>query len=581
MRHTLRALRALLVQLDGAPADAIESETVECKPWHPEPSRRKEQVRDLCETVVCLANHRGGVILLGVQDRQRTRQAALVGVGDLQPDGLRRAIYDGTDPHILVDVEELSEPEGRLLVIHVPPGLGAHTTSEGVAKIRVGKDCQPLTGSMLAQRMATAGESDRTALPCAGAVLGDLDPDPLGRLQGLVATEGRKPELGRLEAVPFLEHLGLVRQGEVTLAAVLLVGRSAALARCAPLHELVFLRYATPTRYDVRHNLKGPILEVLERTRQLLEAHLQVAELGGGGFAEVTAPDITWWTAREAVLNALVHRDYFLRQSVYVELRPGSLEVSSPGGFIGGVTPENILRHPPRRRNPLLADVLEAAGLVNRAALGVDRIYDDLLRLGKQLPRYEADEATVRLRLPTRSHPDFARFVAQETREGRRLELDDLILLRAAADRGQLDRWSAAGYLQASEDDAAARLASLRQRGYLVPRGRGRGTSYFLCRSHSELLRGRLATDDGLALDDEAVRLRVEAVLLDRGQLTNAEVRRLSGYTRVGVVRLMQRLRREGVVELRGAGRAAHYVPGPALSTRGTRPADAGRSTRK
>lgn len=59
--------------MSSAPADAIESETLECKPWDPHPSARDSQLRELRETVVCLANRRGGIILLGVADRKANK----------------------------------------------------------------------------------------------------------------------------------------------------------------------------------------------------------------------------------------------------------------------------------------------------------------------------------------------------------------------------------------------------------------------------------------------------------------------------------------------------------------------------
>jgi ATP-dependent DNA helicase RecG len=566
MRHTIQEIRAALQRLEGSPADAIESETLECKAWDLDPKRMKEQLRDLRETVVCLANCRGGAIVLGIEDRKRNRSEAILGVGDLKIETLRKAIYDGTDLHILADVEELIEPEARVLVMHVPQGLGTHTTSEGVAKIRVGKDCRPITGSMLARRMASSGEIDRTAMPAAGANINDLDPEYIKQLQRIIATEGRKPELERLSAVEFLGNLGLAGNEDVSLAAILLLGRSPALARWAPQHELVFIRYVSQTRYDVRHNLKGPILIMLDRLRELLGAHLRISALEAPGFAELSVPDLTWWSAREAVLNALVHRDYFLHQSIYVELRRGRVEIVSPGGFIGGVSAENILRHAPVRRNPLLADALDAAGFVNRAGMGVDRIYEELLRMGKGLPRYQADEASVRLVLPTDTHAAFVRLVADEIRGGRSLELDDLILLRGIADHGESDRWCAAQYLQSTEEEAAERLTSLRERGYLVPRGRGRGTNYQMARTYSDLVRGRLATDDGIPLEREAVRLRIQAVLAERGRLSNSEVRRLSGYSRIQALRLMRGLQEQELVTFRGRGRGAHYVPGAKLS---------------
>jgi hypothetical protein len=177
----------------------------------------------------------------------------------------------------------------------------------------------------------------------------------------------------------------------------------------------------------------------------------------------------------------------------------------------------------------------------------------------------------VRLTLPTTTHAPFARFVAEETRQGRALDLDDLIVLRGTTDRGWLDRWSAAECLQLPEEDAGERLTSLRERGYLVAQGRGRGTSYRLARTLSDSLRGPSATDRDVPLDDEAVRLRVQAVLAERGRLTNADVRRISGYSRTEALRMMRALAEENLVQFKGLGRGAHYVPGPRLQRSGGR----------
>lgn len=564
--------RALLRRLEGEPADAIESETLEIKPWDPHPAAYDSQLRDLREAVVAFANARGGTIILGVADRKRTRREAIHGVGRLDANELRRRIYDGTEPRILVEVEELIDPEGRLLLIRVPRGLPPHTTTEGVGKIRVGKETRPLTGSDLSRLLFSGGQRDLTAEVVPGATESDLDPDQIKALQRTIETEAENRELAKLPANELLQNLGLVRDGEATFAAVLLLGRSAALARWAPQHEVVFLRFKSATRYDVRHDLKGPLLAVIDTLQRILAAHVRLVTLATEGFAEMAIPDLTWWAVREATLNALVHRDYFLRQSVQIELHRDRLEVTSPGGFVGGVDPHNILRHPPVRRNPLLAGVLQTVGLVNRAGLGVDRIYEELLRLGKGMPRYGGDEGHVRLTLPRTTHPAFAQLIAAETRAGRTLELDDLIVLRTVAERGIADRWSAATRLQLSEEEAAERLISLRGRGYLVAHGRGRGTAYRLARHLSDLLRGPAETDRDLPLDDEAIRLRTQAVLVERGRLTNADVRRISGYSRLEAVRMMRALVKEGLVILKGRGRGSHYVPGPSLPRTGGRP---------
>ncbi len=566
-------IRALLARLDGGPADAIESQTVEFMSWDWKSEARDRQIRELRERVVAQANAQGGVLILGVADRKRTRRDAIQGVGDLDATAVRKWVYDGTAPHILVDIEELIEPEGRLLVLRIPHGIPPHTTSEGTGKIRVGKERRPLHGPELARLMVQGGQVDLSAQIVPGAALDDLDPNHIRALRKVIETEARKPELARLPDEELLGNLRLIQGRGVTLAAILLLGTPQAVARFAPQHEVIFLRFERRTAYEVRHDLKGPLLADLDQLQRILQANMRLVIAQTAGFTQMELPDMTWWAARESLLNALVHRDYFLRQAVTVELYPDRVQVSSPGGFIGGITPQNILRHPPQHRNPLLASVFQAIGLVNRVGMGVDLMYEELLRLGKGLPRYTADESHVRLVLPTRTHKEFALFVAEEGKAGRTFSLDDLILLRVLVARGFLDRWSAAQNLQLQEENAAECLVSLRQRGCLLAQGRGRGTSYRLNRQFSDRLRGREETDFEASLDGEAVRLRVQAVLRERGKITNADIRRLTGYSRSEVIRLMRDLCARRIARVAGRGRAAHYESGPALE----KPAGKGR----
>jgi Putative ATP-dependent DNA helicase recG C-terminal len=78
---------------------------------------------------------------------------------------------------------------------------------------------------------------------------------------------------------------------------------------------------------------------------------------------------------REAILNAVIHRDYLEPGSVYVRHTEREMVISSPGGFIGGITPDNILHAEPRARNRLLAEVFQKIGLVERAGIGRRRIF--------------------------------------------------------------------------------------------------------------------------------------------------------------------------------------------------------------
>ena len=99
---------------------------------------------------------------------------------------------------------------------------------------------------------------------------------------------------------------------------------------------------------------------------------------------------------REALMNAFCHANFRLGGPYIVRQHPSKLESSNPGGLVGGVTPENILHHPPMARNPLLVDALTRLRLVNRLNLGMSCMYSALLVKGKEPPIIEDAGEAVR-----------------------------------------------------------------------------------------------------------------------------------------------------------------------------------------
>jgi ATP-dependent DNA helicase RecG len=556
MRWKSDELLHQIERLDGETADDLESETLEIKG---RPRSRDELKRWLVEASVCFANQRGGCLLVGIEDRTRNREKALVGVGEVPYRGLERDVYASTDPHILIEITELQVPGGKLLAAHIPKGIPPHTTSGGMASIRIGKSCMPLTGTNLARMIASSGEVDLSAAPVDGAKLADLDREALTVARGLLLLQPGISDLHKSEDWPLLEALSLANGGELSQAALLLFGKPSAIARFMPQHEITILRYATSTRYDQRADLRGPLLLELKRIEESLAAATSLRTVRPKGFAQLEIPSLSWEVAREAILNAVAHRDYFLRQGIIVAIHHDHVEITSPGGFLGGISPANVLRHPPVHRNELLARSLQQLGLVNRVGLGVDRIYEGLLRTGARPPTYMADEVSVSLTLPLGGSDELAAWIVEYEKEGEdSLNLDDLIVLRRLMDVGSIERVAASEHLQLNETDAANHLAEMRRRGLLVARGRGRATAYGLPRPLSERLRGRGLTDADRPLETEGVRLRILELLKERGKLTNAEIRDFSGYNRQQVLALEKALEREGSIELHGYGRGAH-----------------------
>ncbi|MFN4071756.1 MAG: ATP-binding protein, partial [Thermus caldifontis] len=157
--------------------------------------------------------------------------------------------------------------------------------------------------------------------------------------------------------------------------------------RLLPQAEVSYYFHEGEEGYTFREDLLRPIPALLGRLRDLIQARNRVRYLMVGLF-RLEVWDFDQEVYREALLNALVHRDWQSPDAIQVHHYPDRLEVSNPGSFPPGITPENILRHPPKRRNPRLAEALYRLGYVERAGSGVDKMYRLLLKYGKEPPEY-------------------------------------------------------------------------------------------------------------------------------------------------------------------------------------------------
>jgi ATP-dependent DNA helicase RecG len=159
--RSVSEIRQLLNELDTQPATDLEDQDLDFKDW----SRRStaNAVALVVEMAICMANGGGGTVVFGVNDRAVRREKAIVGVPpDIDVNRLKKAVYDSTDPKLTPVFEELAVPEGtgRLLVMRIYPGLPPYTDTAGSGKIRIGKDCQPLTGTLRRRIMVETGETD-------------------------------------------------------------------------------------------------------------------------------------------------------------------------------------------------------------------------------------------------------------------------------------------------------------------------------------------------------------------------------------------------------------------------------------
>lgn len=546
--RTAQDIAALLPELEHHIADEFEDQDLDFKQW--DSQSRDKSVQTVVRMAVCMANGGGGTVVFGVADHVKGRQQAVLGVPvEIDINILKKAVYDQTDPKIMPVFETMNvcEGTGRLLLMHIHPGLPPYTDTSGRGTVRIGKDCQPLTGTLRRKIAVETGETDYTAETVAPAEVVHLSPTAMETLRNLSRAERAPEDLLRLSDLELLSALGLVKNQRLTRAAILLAGNEAALREYVPGHNWTFLQMKSDTEYGVREDRVSALPISVQRIEELLVPFnpITTVEQGLFHYEYRTWPEVA---VREALMNAFCHVDLRIAGPIMVKLYLDRLEVSNNGGFIAGINENNILHHQPAARNPLLVEALTRLRLVNRSNLGINRMFSSMLMEGKEPPLIrEIGDSVALIFMKRELNAAFRLFVAEESRQGRNLGVDSLLILQHLLKHPEIETSIAATLCQRSEPEMRECLATMEQHGYVERGGSGRSTYW----SMSSGLYNQLSQDGNSEkrrrIDWEAAKTRVLSILMERAKrsepgISNEEIRRITHFDRNQVRRLMEEL---------------------------------------
>ncbi len=444
---------------------------------------------DLIEALICLANANGGSLYLGVEN-----DATVTGLHPSRPAniaGLAALIANRTVPRLQVDVHELQTPTGRVAAIRVPQSAEIVARSDGLVKRRrIGgngqPECVPFLPSEYASRRADFRLVDMSAEPMADATLADFDTLQRERLRSVIANNPRsdKSLVGLSDeqldgALSLTVTRGGVRQP--TLLGLLLIGRTDSLRRLVPTHEVLF-QVLSGTQVKVNEGSRAALIEIVEWL-DLLSRGVNIEQEFNEGLFRIGIARVEVDALREAINNALVHRDYARRGPVRVCWQKDELIISNPGGFVEGVSLANLLTTEPRPRNPALADAFKRLGLVDRTGRGVDMIYTSMLRFGRPAPDYSQSMADL-VKLSISTEPAdlaFVRMVLQEeARQKSTLPVETLLVLTSLREARRLSAADIAGQLQCNAAQAMRLMEALTESGLIRAHGAGRNRYFTL-----------------------------------------------------------------------------------------------------
>jgi ATP-dependent DNA helicase RecG len=169
-------------------------------------------------------------------------------------------------------------------------------------------------------------------------------------------------------------------------------------------------------------------------------------------------------------------------ESIYVQWQHDHILITNPGGFMEGITTENILVHEPKPRNTRLAEAFKRIGITDQTGRGVDKIYLGQVRYGRPPPDYSrSDSSAVRVVIPGgESSLDFAAFIFEEERNGEIFSLDDLLVINKLNYDQRIDAPSAGELIQKGPVEGRRVLEHLHELGLVEEREERSGRVYQL-----------------------------------------------------------------------------------------------------
>lgn len=383
----------------------------------------------LCGYFVALANEGGGRIILGVKDSFPRNVCGTFAFKDVAK--LKKDLLDKFSRRI--NIEEFFWKENRVLIINVPSRpIGEWLTFKGRALMRVGGSLENMSMDRQKEILNEIFE-DYSAKIIDGAEIRDLSPEAIKELRNLlIQSERVEKDINSFSDKQLLIDLGLIQKNKITIAALVLLGKEHSLKKYLPHAEVRFgykIDDSEIRNDDTKVFSEGYLLFYNNLWDKIDSRNLTLRLPYGLKLLEKKAFDEE--TLREAINNAIIHRDYSRSGTILIIQTTKSFEITSPGGLLDGITIENIADET-RARNKLIADVLFKCDFVEQFGNGVNLMIRNQLSYGKNIPDYRnTTYSKVILKIDgTIQDYEFAKYVYLVTiKKGKILNDKELLIL--------------------------------------------------------------------------------------------------------------------------------------------------------
>ncbi|MEX0567817.1 MAG: RNA-binding domain-containing protein [Candidatus Njordarchaeota archaeon] len=432
-----------------------ESETVEFK-------RSLGEKKEILETVVAFANKNGGTILVGVDD-DGTAVGVHIGKGTIE--SLVNDICQSIEPSIIPSVEVVEFKGKNIIVIKVPKGYDAPYFFRGRAYIRVGKTNRVMTSAEI-EHLVSVKVLEKVHLDSrpTNSTIDEVDENVV-RWFVEQAKFARNINIEFVSIEDFVEKLGVVVNGRLTLAGVLCFSRNP--QKHIPYAIIRAGRFRNGLTPIDDQTMEGNVFEQISDALKFIKKHINITyRVREDGLREEIW-EYPLWSLREAIVNAVTHRDYGVSSPIYIRIYDDRVEIESPGRLPEPLTVENLKGpHTSILRNPQIGKIMFMTGFIEAWGTGTNKMIEECLKHGLPEPEFVETKITFKVIL------------------GKKHKLNQTLkrLLGFIKEKGEITRKEYQEYAGISERTARKHIEILKNLGYIEVIRKGKQIYYRLKR---------------------------------------------------------------------------------------------------
>jgi ATP-dependent DNA helicase RecG len=446
---------------------------------------QKSDVEALAETCVCFANAQGGLLIIGIEDKQADPpQNQKINVEEMNKVVSR--LRSLTDAVGLVNPEiKIHSNGGEYFEIKIlPSSRTIATTTSGKVLIRISDNCYTVRSEELTDLAAEKNAFQWELVVAQKITLTQADPEQtIFFLSNIKKSEKVSDFIRQKSDTEILEFYQLLSpEGFLTNLGVLWLGTPAQRARLSypiTFQYLVFNDKGEKIREKKYHfhqfNPMQLLLEIEKEAVELTYAH----QLTNGLFRD-TIRNYPKEVIRELLINSIAHKRYSSSGDIFLEVYPDRIVFTNPGGLPIGISKNNIL-HERQRRNPHLIQTLHDLKLMEGEGSGYDLVYEKLSLDAKPFPEIESTFTKMAVTVHSGIIDEEALAVIDYINKHFQLSQKESITLGIVATRKKLLSTQLSNTLQLNADDKLKYwLCTLLDKNILISRGAKKGTEYLL-----------------------------------------------------------------------------------------------------